>query len=34
VAYDRFVPHLCAVVEHQRDMIAALEARIAALEAK
>jgi hypothetical protein len=34
VAYDRFVPHLCAVVEHQRDMIAALEARIAALEEK
>jgi hypothetical protein len=34
VAYDRFVPHLCAVVKQQRDMIAALEARIAALEAK
>jgi hypothetical protein len=41
VAYDRFIPHLCAVVEHQRDMIAAqrdmiaaLEARIAALEGK
>jgi hypothetical protein len=34
VAYDRFVPHLCAVVKQQRDMIAALEARIAALEGK
>jgi hypothetical protein len=34
VAYDRFVPHLCAVVTEQRDMIAALEARIAALEGK
>jgi hypothetical protein len=41
VAYDRFVPHLCAVVTKQSDMIAAqsdmiaaLEARIAALEAK
>lgn len=33
VQYDRFVPHLCAVVKDQRDKIAALEARIAALEA-
>ena len=33
VQYDRFVPHLCAVVKDQRDKIAALETRLAALEA-
>jgi hypothetical protein len=34
VLYDRYVVHLCNVARAQRDRIDALEARIAALEAK